>query len=227
MARRRHPCATPVDNARPHHARWALGPLFGVRIAREWQKPLPVIGVDMRTRVERTHGCSLRNPRVAGRHNPPRRLLRRSTTIASKAWSTASSPASRTRCSTRPMPTIAPRAPTRSTARRRSPSACRTCAARRSTLARDDGERAALAPRLDAHIDDAMDGIGRHVAAQRAGVPAQHPRHPPGADPARRRSSSTTTTTRSPVWPRPMPAPPRSWRGSTASRRAPTTKPTS
>ena len=35
------------------------------------------------------------------------------------------------------------------------------------TLARDDGERAALAPRLDAHIDDAMDGIGRHVAAQR------------------------------------------------------------
>ena len=34
-------------------------------------------------------------------------------------------------------------------------------------LARDDGERAALAPRLDLHIDDAMDGIGRHVAAQR------------------------------------------------------------
>jgi hypothetical protein len=33
--------------------------------------------------------------------------------------------------------------------------------------ARDDGERAALGPRLDAHIDDAMDGIGRHVAAQR------------------------------------------------------------
>jgi hypothetical protein len=32
--------------------------------------------------------------------------------------------------------------------------------------ARDDGERAALAPRLDAHLDDAMDGIGRHVAAQ-------------------------------------------------------------
>src|SRR6185437_2333934 len=32
--------------------------------------------------------------------------------------------------------------------------------------ARDD-ERAALGPRLDAHIDDAMDGIGRHVAAQR------------------------------------------------------------
>ena len=33
--------------------------------------------------------------------------------------------------------------------------------------ARDDGERAALAPRLDAHMDDAMDGIGRHVEAQR------------------------------------------------------------
>ncbi|HLG47921.1 MAG TPA: hypothetical protein VKY24_16885, partial [Reyranella sp.] len=32
--------------------------------------------------------------------------------------------------------------------------------------ARDDGERAALAPRLDAHLDDAMDGIRRHVAAQ-------------------------------------------------------------
>jgi hypothetical protein len=32
--------------------------------------------------------------------------------------------------------------------------------------ARDDGERAALAPRLDAHLDDAMDGIGRHLAAQ-------------------------------------------------------------
>jgi len=31
----------------------------------------------------------------------------------------------------------------------------------------DDGERAALGPRLDAHIDEAMDGIGRHVAAQR------------------------------------------------------------
>jgi hypothetical protein len=34
-------------------------------------------------------------------------------------------------------------------------------------LARDDGERAALVPRVDAHIDEAMDGIGRHVAAQR------------------------------------------------------------
>jgi hypothetical protein len=34
-------------------------------------------------------------------------------------------------------------------------------------LARDDSERAALGPRLDAHLDDAMDGIGRHVAAQR------------------------------------------------------------
>ena len=33
--------------------------------------------------------------------------------------------------------------------------------------ARDDGERAALAPRLDAHLDDAMDGIGRHLEAQR------------------------------------------------------------
>jgi Transglycosylase SLT domain len=31
----------------------------------------------------------------------------------------------------------------------------------------DDGERAALGPRLDAHVDEAMDGIGRHVAAQR------------------------------------------------------------
>jgi hypothetical protein len=34
-------------------------------------------------------------------------------------------------------------------------------------LARDDGERTALGPRLDAHIDEAMDGIGRHVEAQR------------------------------------------------------------
>src|SRR6188768_1050863 len=33
-------------------------------------------------------------------------------------------------------------------------------------LARDHGERDALGPRLDAHIDEAMDGIGRHVAAQ-------------------------------------------------------------
>jgi hypothetical protein len=32
--------------------------------------------------------------------------------------------------------------------------------------ARDDGERAALGPRLDAHVDDAMDGIGRHLDAQ-------------------------------------------------------------
>jgi hypothetical protein len=39
----------------------------------------------------------------------------------------------------------------------------------RATLldqARDDGERAALAPRLDAHIADAMEGIGRHVETQ-------------------------------------------------------------
>src|SRR3954468_18153094 len=33
--------------------------------------------------------------------------------------------------------------------------------------ARDDGERAALGPRLDLHIDDANDGIDRHVAKQR------------------------------------------------------------
>jgi hypothetical protein len=33
-------------------------------------------------------------------------------------------------------------------------------------LARDDGERAALGPRLDLHIDDAADGIDRHVAEQ-------------------------------------------------------------
>src|SRR3954469_14249679 len=32
--------------------------------------------------------------------------------------------------------------------------------------ARDDGERAALGPRLDAHIEDAMDGIDRHVGKQ-------------------------------------------------------------
>ena len=32
--------------------------------------------------------------------------------------------------------------------------------------AHDDAERAALGPRLDAHIDDAMDGIGRHLDAQ-------------------------------------------------------------
>src|SRR6476661_7152973 len=30
-------------------------------------------------------------------------------------------------------------------------------------LARDDSERAALSPRLDLHIDDAADGIDRHV----------------------------------------------------------------
>jgi hypothetical protein len=34
-------------------------------------------------------------------------------------------------------------------------------------LARDDAERAALQPRLDLHIDDAIDGIDRHVAEQR------------------------------------------------------------
>jgi hypothetical protein len=34
-------------------------------------------------------------------------------------------------------------------------------------LARDDGERAALGPRLDLHVDDATDGIDRHVAEQR------------------------------------------------------------
>jgi hypothetical protein len=34
-------------------------------------------------------------------------------------------------------------------------------------LARDDSERAALGPRLDLHIDDAKDGIDRHVAEQR------------------------------------------------------------
>ncbi|HEY2873962.1 MAG TPA: hypothetical protein VGJ56_18700 [Reyranella sp.] len=34
-------------------------------------------------------------------------------------------------------------------------------------LARDDSERAALGPRLDLHIDDAADGIDRHVAGQR------------------------------------------------------------
>ena len=34
-------------------------------------------------------------------------------------------------------------------------------------LAQDDGERVALGPRLDLHIDDATDGIDRHVAEQR------------------------------------------------------------
>jgi hypothetical protein len=34
-------------------------------------------------------------------------------------------------------------------------------------LARDDSERAALGPRLDLHIDDAADGIDRHIAEQR------------------------------------------------------------
>lgn len=34
-------------------------------------------------------------------------------------------------------------------------------------LARDYGERAALGPRLDLHLDDAADGIDRHVAEQR------------------------------------------------------------
>ena len=34
-------------------------------------------------------------------------------------------------------------------------------------LARNDSERAALEPRLDLHIDDAADGIDRHVAEQR------------------------------------------------------------
>ncbi|HEY4171326.1 MAG TPA: hypothetical protein VGM96_31330 [Reyranella sp.] len=33
--------------------------------------------------------------------------------------------------------------------------------------ANDDGTRAVLAPRLDAHLDDARDGIDRHVAEQR------------------------------------------------------------
>src|SRR5690242_7409477 len=34
-------------------------------------------------------------------------------------------------------------------------------------LTRVDGERGALEPRLDLHIDDAADGIDRHVAEQR------------------------------------------------------------
>ncbi|MBN9086317.1 MAG: hypothetical protein J0J01_05375 [Reyranella sp.] len=34
--------------------------------------------------------------------------------------------------------------------------------------ARDDGERLALGPRLDLHVADAMDGINRHITAQRA-----------------------------------------------------------
>ena len=34
-------------------------------------------------------------------------------------------------------------------------------------LARDDSERAALGPRLDLHMEDAADGIARHVAGQR------------------------------------------------------------
>ncbi len=33
--------------------------------------------------------------------------------------------------------------------------------------ANDDHERAALGPRLDAHMADALDGIGRHVTQQR------------------------------------------------------------
>jgi hypothetical protein len=42
-------------------------------------------------------------------------------------------------------------------------------ALRHATLeqAGDDGERAALGPRLDLHVADALDGIDRHVAAQR------------------------------------------------------------
>src|SRR5437588_12985487 len=41
-------------------------------------------------------------------------------------------------------------------------------ALRTATLeqARNDGERAALGPRLDLHIADATDGIDRHVARQ-------------------------------------------------------------
>jgi hypothetical protein len=37
----------------------------------------------------------------------------------------------------------------------------------------DDGTRAMLAPRLDAHLDDASDGIDRHVAAQRDALTRQ------------------------------------------------------
>ncbi|HEY4169911.1 MAG TPA: hypothetical protein VGM96_24180 [Reyranella sp.] len=55
-------------------------------------------------------------------------------------------------------------------------------------LARDDSERAALGPRLDLHIDDAADGIDRHVAEQRRVVPTSGRGAAPGADPARRRT---------------------------------------
>ena len=39
--------------------------------------------------------------------------------------------------------------------------------------AADDGERAALGSRLDAHVEDALDGIGRHVANQRTTLERQ------------------------------------------------------
>ncbi len=136
-----------------------------MRVLRESQKPLPVIGVGVNSRVKQAHGCSLRNPRVAGR------TIRPATSppvddhrveglvngfIAGKQDALFNAPDAYYRTEGADAVDGAPAITQR------------LQDLRKATLdqARDDGERAALAPRLDAHLDDAMDGIGRHVAAQ-------------------------------------------------------------
>src|SRR5579883_2622492 len=157
----------PGDNVRLHQARWALAPLFRVRIAREWQKPLPIIGVGRRTRVERT--------RMSKTFEIPDWLLRESPPspppppvddhrvedlvngfIAGKQVALFDAPDAYYRTEGADAVDGAPAITQRLQDLRNAA----------LDQARDDGERAALAPRLDAHLDDAMDGIRRHVAAQ-------------------------------------------------------------
>lgn len=81
----------------------------------------------------------------------------------SRTWSTASSPASRTRCSS---PPDAYYRTTGGDAVDGAPAILdRLTGLKQATLdaANDDATRSVLAPRLDAHLDDASDGIDRHV----------------------------------------------------------------
>jgi hypothetical protein len=79
---------------------------------------------------------------------------------------------------------------------------------RRSTLdqPQDDNERAVLGPRLDLHVDDARDGIDRHVAKQQDELTRQIiSAHQTLIQ--RAPNSTTTTTTSSRASPRLTPVP--------------------
>src|SRR5579883_3097803 len=146
---------------------WALAPLFRVRIAREWQKPLPIIGVGRRTRVERTRmSKTIEIPDWLLRESPPspppspvddhrvEGLV--NGFIAGKQDALFEAPDAYYRTEGADAVDGAPAITQR----------LQDLRLATLDLARDDGERAALAPRLDAHLDEAMDGIGRHVAQQ-------------------------------------------------------------